>query len=78
MRFLIYFLDLHIESHQKTKAMTTLTNRTGSKEVRIMTDATGSIHAMYCQIYNGEAQVLQAKSFASVKNAEKWGNKILN
>ena len=58
--------------------MTILTNGTGSKEVRIMTDAIGSIHAMYCQVYHGEYQVLQAKTFASVKNAEKWGNKILN
>jgi hypothetical protein len=58
--------------------MTTLTNTKGSKEVRIMKDGAGSIHAMYCQIYQGQAQVLQAKSFASVKNAEKWANKILN
>ena len=58
--------------------MTTLTNRTGSKEVRIMTDGTGAVRAMYCQIYQGEAQLLEFKSFASVKNAEKWGNKILN
>ena len=58
--------------------MTILTNSTGRKEVRIMTDATGSIHAMYCQVYHGDSQVLQAKTFASVKNAEKWGNKILN
>lgn len=58
--------------------MTTLKNTTGSKEVRISTDATGSVRAMYCDLYNGEAQVLQAKSFASVKNAEKWAIKILN
>jgi hypothetical protein len=33
---------------------------------------------MYVQIYNGEQQVLQAKTFTTVKNAEKWANKILN
>jgi hypothetical protein len=57
--------------------MTTLKNTTGSKEVKIMTDGTGAVRAMYCQIYQGDAQLLEFKTFASVKNAEKWGNKML-
>jgi hypothetical protein len=58
--------------------MTTVTNTTGSKAVNITTDAQGIVRAMYVQVYNGEQQVLQSKEFASVKNAEKWANKILN
>jgi hypothetical protein len=58
--------------------MTTVKNTTGSKAVNIIIDATGTVRAMYVQIYNGNEQVLQAKDFASVKNAEKWANKILN
>ncbi len=58
--------------------MTILKNTTGSKAVNITTDATGNVRAMYVQIYNGEQQVLQAKTFTTVKNAEKWANKILN
>ena len=37
---------------------------------------TGNVRAMYVQIYSGEQQVLQAKTFTTVKNAEKWANKI--
>lgn len=58
--------------------MTTLKNKTGSKAVNIKTDATGNVRAMYVQIYNDEQQVLQAKTFANPKNAEKWAKKILN
>ena len=58
--------------------MTTIKNTTGSKAVNISTDATGNVRAMYVQIYNGEQQVLQSKTFSSVAKAEKWSNKILN
>lgn len=58
--------------------MKTLKNTTGSKAVNITTDATGNVRAMYVQIYNGEQQVLQAKTFANSKNATRWANKILN
>lgn len=58
--------------------MTTLKNTTGSKKVNITTDATGNTRAIYVQIYNSEQQVLQVKTFATTKNAEKWANKILN
>jgi hypothetical protein len=58
--------------------MKTVFNTSGSKAVNITTDATNTVHAMYVQIYNNEQQVLQAKSFASIKNAEKWASKILN
>jgi len=58
--------------------MNTLKNTTGSKVVNITTDANGYVRAMYVQIYNGMQQVLQAKDFTNVKNAEKWAKKILN
>jgi hypothetical protein len=58
--------------------MTTITNTTGTKAVNITTDATGTVRAMYVQNYNGEQQVLQAKSFATVARAEKWAHKTLN
>jgi hypothetical protein len=58
--------------------MTTIKNITGNKAVNISTDASGNTRAMYVQIYNGDQQVLQAKTFSTVKNAEKWANKILN
>lgn len=59
--------------------MITLKNATGRKEVVITKDGSGTIHAMYCQVCPGEwdSQVLQAKVFASIKNAEKWAIKIL-
>ena len=62
---------------KQTNAMTTIKNTTGSKAVNITTDATGTVHAMYVQIWKGMEQVLQSKSFASVKNAERWADKIL-
>lgn len=58
--------------------MTTLTNTTGSKEVQIRSNGEKSFIAMYCQVYQGESQVLQSKSFANVKNAEKWAKQVLN
>ena len=61
----------------KQKDMTTIKNTTGSKAVNITTDATGRVRAMYVQIYNNEQQVLQAKDFSTIKNAEKWAKKIL-
>ena len=57
--------------------MTTIKNTTGSKAVNITKDANGNVRAMYVQIYNGEQQLLEAKTFATTKNAEKWANKIL-
>ena len=57
--------------------MKRINNTTGSKSVNITTDATGNVRAMYVQNYNGEEQLLQSKSFASVRNAERWANKML-
>ena len=37
--------------------MTTIKNTTGTKAVNISTDATGTVRAMYVQIYNGHEQV---------------------
>jgi len=58
--------------------MTTLKNTTGTKEVQIRNNGEKSVIAMYCQIYHGESQVLKSKSFANVKNAEKWAKQVLN
>jgi len=58
--------------------MTTITNTTGSKAVKILTEASGAVHAMYVQVYKDEEQLLKFKTFANVKNAEKWANKQLN
>ncbi len=58
--------------------MTTITNTTGSKAVNITTDATGNVRAMYVQNYNGSQQVLQSKTFTTVKNATTWAKRILN
>jgi len=58
--------------------MTTLRNATGTKAVNISTDSTGMVRAMYVQIYNGQEQVLDSKSYKSLKMAEKWAKKKLN
>ena len=58
--------------------MTTLRNATGKKAVTISTDSTGMVRAMYVQIYNGQEQVLDSKSYKSLKMAEKWAKKKLN
>jgi len=58
--------------------MTTLRNATGKKAVNISTDSTGMVRAMYVQIYNGQEQVLDSKSYKSLKMAEKWAKKKLN
>jgi hypothetical protein len=55
-----------------------MTNTTGTKAVNIRTDATGTVRAMFVQVYNGEEQVLDSKDFSSVKRAEKWGQSKLN
>ena len=57
--------------------MKTLKNETGTKLVKITNDASGMIIAMYVQVYNGQEQVLQSKTFSSEKNAERWGIKTL-
>ena len=57
--------------------MTTIKNNTGTKAVNISTDATGTINAMYVQIYKGQEQVLQSKSYRTMNAAIKWANKIL-
>jgi len=74
MKIVVISLKYQIKTH----IMTIISNTTGTKAVNITTDGTGTVRAMYVQIYSGEQQVLQSKSFASVKNAEKWANRILN
>jgi len=58
--------------------MTILKNTTGTKAVKITKDTTGTIRAMYIQIYNGAEQVLESKSYSTIKKAQKWATKILN
>ena len=57
--------------------MKTISNETGSKLVNIRQDYMGLYRAMYVQVYNNEQQVLESKTFATIKNAEKWANKVL-
>jgi hypothetical protein len=52
--------------------MTTLINQTGTKAVNIKANMSSFI-AMYVQIYKGEEQVLESKSFSTFKKAFKWG-----
>jgi hypothetical protein len=56
--------------------MRTFTNFTGSKVVNI-TKREGTFTCMYCDVYQGQQQVLDFKSYASEKAAVKWANKQL-
>ena len=58
--------------------MTTFSNATGTKKVNLIIDATGITRAMYVQVYNGQEQVLENKSYKSFKMAKKWANKKIN
>ncbi len=58
--------------------MTTIKNTTGTKAVNISTDATGTVRAMYVQIYNGHEQILESKSYSTEKRALKWAESKLN
>lgn len=76
--YLRNILHLTIQLDQQTKnTMKTITNLSGSKAVNIRKDATGTIRAFYVQFFQGMEQVLLAKDFANIKNAEKWAEKIL-
>ena len=55
----------------------TFSNKTGSKKVNLIKDATGNIRAMYVQVYKGQEQVLDSKSYKSFKMAEKWAKSKL-
>ncbi len=57
--------------------MTTITNTTGTKAVNISTDATGTVIANYVLIYDNSQQVIQSKTFSTIKNAQKWATKQL-
>jgi hypothetical protein len=56
--------------------MKTLSNTTGSKIVNI-TNRDGYFTCMYCDVYQGEQQVLDSKEYKSEKAAIKWANKKL-
>jgi phage-related protein len=58
--------------------MTTVLSTSG-KAVKISTDATGEVRAMYVQDFNTLNEfLLQAKTFKTTKNAINWAYKILN
>ena len=57
--------------------MTRIKNATGTKAVNISTDATGTINAMYVDVYNGQEQVLMSKQYKREATAIKWANKML-
>ena len=57
--------------------MKTLSNESGSKVVNI-TERSGLFTCMYCDVYQGEQQVLDSKQYRSMKAATKWANKKLS
>jgi len=56
--------------------MKTLSNNSGSKIVNI-TERDGSFTCMYCDVYQGEQQVLDSKKYRSMKAATKWADSKL-
>ena len=56
--------------------MTRINNTTGSKAVIIRKNWSGFI-AMYVQVYQGEEQVLDSKSYGTEKACIRWANKVL-
>jgi len=56
--------------------MKTLSNESGSKVVNIA-NKDGVFTCMYCDVYKGEQQVLDSKSYKSEKMAVKWANNKL-
>lgn len=56
--------------------MKTLSNESGGKVVNI-TSKDGVFTCMYCDVYKGEQQVLDSKSYKSEKMAAKWAAKKL-
>jgi len=56
--------------------MKTLSNASGSKVVNI-TNKDGLFTCMYCDVYQGEQQVLDSKEYKSEKMAVKWASKKL-
>lgn len=57
--------------------MKTLTNESGSKVVNI-TNREGVFTCMYCDVCQGEQQVLDSNKYKSEKSAVKWANKKLD
>lgn len=57
--------------------MRKLTNNSGTKLVNI-TNRENVFTCMYCDVYQGEQQVLDSKKHRSEKAAIKWANKKLD
>lgn len=57
--------------------MTTITNTTGSKAVNIIYNDFNGFRASLVQIYNGEQDLIEAKSFTTEKKAKTWATKKL-
>lgn len=60
----------------QNNTMTRINNTTGSKAVIIRKNWSGFI-AMYVQVYQGEEQVLDSKSYGTEKACIRWANKVL-
>jgi len=57
--------------------MTTITNTTGTKAVNIINNEAKSFICMYVQIYNGQEQVLESKTYSSINASKKWATNKL-
>jgi hypothetical protein len=63
---------------KQNNIMTTLTNTTKTKAVKISNSAPQVFNAVYVQIYNNEEDVVQLKTFKTMQGATKWAKTILN
>ena len=61
----------------RTKAMIVIENTTGSKKVKITTDATGLVNAVYVQVYKGVEQVMLANQYTTIKSAVKFAELVI-
>jgi len=57
--------------------MKKIKNSTGTKAVNIIKDATGTYRCMFVQIHNSLEQMLETKSYKSLKMSEEWANNKL-
>jgi hypothetical protein len=58
--------------------MTTFKSQSGSKMVKVSFCNYAQVYrAFYVQVYQGEEQVLDSKTFKTENNASKWAAKML-
>jgi hypothetical protein len=58
--------------------MVTYTNATKTKLVKVTLDAERNYHALYIQVYHGEEQVIEAKTFKNLNGAVSYSLKKLD